>query len=101
VVPPVPPLFGGSAPTDPPAPTADTHDIKQLVAQLGTIRAERTKLDERERQTIQTIKQKYQDQKRALEQLDRELKQLGINCDETPPPQTDGPVPALPPVRSR
>jgi hypothetical protein len=64
----------------------DAQDIKQLVAQLSRIRAERTKLDEQERQTIQGIKRKYQEQKHALEQLDRELRQLGITCDETPPP---------------
>jgi hypothetical protein len=94
----------GPAPVPPPVQPSDTLDIKQLVSHLNEIRAERTKLDEKERQTIQTIKRKYQEQKHALEQLDRELRQLGISCDETPPPQgdkVDGTVPALPPVRSR
>jgi hypothetical protein len=87
-------------PTPPAPPASDNQDIKQLVVHLSEIRADRAKLDEKERQTIQTIKKKYQDQKRALEQLERELRQLGINCDEgtsapTParPTATDGPPP--------
>ncbi len=83
----VTPVAGVSTPppATPPKPPVDAQDIKQLVTQLSEIRADRTKLDEKERQTIQTIKKKYQDQKHALEQLERELKQLGINCDEAGP----------------
>jgi hypothetical protein len=88
-------------PSPPPAPqsTADVQEIKQLVAQLSEIRADRAKLDEKERQTIQNIRRKYQEQKQALEQLERQLAQLGINCNETPAPPTrapiDSPVPSL------
>jgi hypothetical protein len=64
----------------------ENQDIKQLVAQLTGIRSERTQLDEKERQTIQTIRQKFQEQKRALEQLERELRKLGIACDEKSEP---------------
>jgi hypothetical protein len=67
--------------TPDPAPT-DIRDIKQLMAQLGEIRVNRAKLDEQERQTIEIIKRTYQEQKKVLEQLERELRQLGINCEE-------------------
>jgi hypothetical protein len=87
--PPLPPSYEKgevrSAPTPPmppPQPAVEGQDVKQLVAQLSQVRADRAKLDEKERQTIQMIKKKYQDQKRALEQLERELRQLGINCEE-------------------
>ncbi|HEX5268997.1 MAG TPA: hypothetical protein VFW33_00855 [Gemmataceae bacterium] len=86
--PPVPILpAGGVIPAPavtPPKAESDAQDIKQLVAHLSEIRTDRAKLDEKERQTIQTIKQKYQEQKQALEQLDRELRKLGINCDDKP-----------------
>ncbi|HKI36205.1 MAG TPA: hypothetical protein VKA46_30390 [Gemmataceae bacterium] len=85
VAPPPPDPLLRSTPVPQPQPTAGSQEIKQLVAQLTQIRADREKLDEQERQTIQTIKRKYQEQKRALEQMDRELRQLGINCEETAP----------------
>jgi hypothetical protein len=104
--PPVPPVSDAKASpsTTPSAPPAgDSQDIKQLVTQLSELRADRAKLDEKERQTIQTIKKKYQDQKHALEQLERELRELGINCDEgtaAPPPVRPTPIDApLPPAR--
>jgi hypothetical protein len=61
-------------------PAFEGADIRQLVGQLSEIRTERTKLDDRERQTVQTIKRKFQEQKRALDQLERDLRQLGIDC---------------------
>jgi hypothetical protein len=64
-------------------PPVDNQDIKQLVAHLNEIRADRAKLDDKEKQTILTIKRKYQEQKQALEQMERELRQLGINFDDT------------------
>jgi hypothetical protein len=73
-----------SPPVTPPPPSADGQDIKQLLARLAEVKSERAKLDERERQTIQAIKRKYQEQKQALEHLERELRQLGISCDDRP-----------------
>jgi hypothetical protein len=103
--PPIPPTgpilplseVGSSRSTPPPAsqPAAESQAIKQLVVQLSEIRADRAKLDERERQTIQTIKRKYQDQKRALEQTERELRQLGINCEETATDKATIPPPGI------
>ena len=55
------------------------------MAQLNEIRANRTKLDEQERQTIQTIKRKLQEQRKALAQLELELQQLGVTLEESTP----------------
>lgn len=66
------------------------------MAQLSAIRSERATLDERERQTIQSIKRKFQDQKRALEQLERELRQLGISWEESAPDREPIPPAAVP-----
>ncbi len=71
-----------SAPAPVPTAAIENQDIKQLLAQLSQVRAERAQLDEKERQTIQAVKRKYQEQKKALEQLARELRQLGISCDD-------------------
>ena len=68
---------------------SEGQDIKQLLARLSEIKSERAKLDERERQTIQSIKKKYQEQKRALEQLERELRQLGISCEDSTPSRSE------------
>jgi hypothetical protein len=73
----------------PVAPPSEGQDIKQLLTRLSEIKSERTKLDERERQTIQSIKKKYQEQKHALEQLGRELRQLGINCQDDAPSHSE------------
>jgi hypothetical protein len=81
-VPPPGPAERLSPPPTVPPPVNGSQEIKQLMAQLAQIRADRDKLDEQERQTIQTIKRKYQEQKRSLEQMERELRQLGIDCDE-------------------
>jgi hypothetical protein len=90
--PPLAPVGGTSSAVPPgaiPAPSStDGQDIKQLLARLAEIKAERVQLDERERQTIQAVKRKYHEQKHALEQLERELRQLGINCGESDPVKT-------------
>ena len=72
-----------TSPTPQPVSSSEGQDIKQLLARLAEIKSERTKLDERERQTIQSVKRKFQEQKRALEQLERELRQLGISCTDS------------------
>jgi len=87
---PPPPLATGAAKepsqeSPPRPPPAEGQDIKQLLARLAEIKSERAKLDDRERQTIQAVKRKYQEQKHALEQLERELRQLGINCEDGTP----------------
>jgi hypothetical protein len=76
-------IIGAGAAAAQAQPPVDNQDIKQLVAHLTEIRADRAKLDDKERQTILTIKRKYQEQKQALEQMERELRQLGINFDDT------------------
>jgi hypothetical protein len=122
-----PPLATGSVAPPPvtypatPPPPPEPQDIKALVVQLTAIRGERAKLDEREKTTIQAIRQKYQEQKKALAQLEKDLRQLGVAVEEAaaenkvpgvidsgikpadglpalekdvpPPPDREGPVP--------
>jgi len=71
-------------------PSAENLDIKQLMARLNGIREGRARLDEAERQTIQTIKRKLQEQKKALAQLELDLHQLGIALEENAPDR--GPI---------
>jgi len=112
--PPDPPIVPASAVTParvapPTTPPVEGQEIKQFMAQLTEIRAERAKLEEKERQTILTIRRKYQEQKQALELIARELQQLGIDCEETTtkasprplPPPDEPPQPSFPPPGKR
>jgi hypothetical protein len=53
-----------------------------LVSQLKDLRAQRTELDKREQETIGLIKQKFQEQKQILKQIEQELRLLGITCSD-------------------
>jgi hypothetical protein len=99
---------GSSAlPTSPvtPSPTtsspSESNDIKQLMAQLNEIRAERGRLYEREKQTVEQIKKRFLEQRKALQQIEREMRALGVTPEEmaedvAPPPTAP---PAVRPVR--
>ena len=84
------PLSGGetAAPTPPVAPASLTQaapeggDIKQLVNNLTQIRSERARLVDRERQTVEQIKKKFHEQKLALQQVEKELRDMGITVEE-------------------
>ncbi len=92
---PLPPCLGGAVSREtavmtpltrtPLAPPTESQDIKQLMAQLNEIRANRTKLEEQERLTIQAIRRKVQEQKKSLAQLELDLRQLGVALEENVP----------------
>jgi hypothetical protein len=92
---PPPPGIGVTTPS--PSTSSDSNDIKQLMTQLNEIRAERGRLYEREKQTVEQIKKRFLEQRKALQQIEREMRALGVTPEDVPEDVT-APTPA-PPVR--
>jgi hypothetical protein len=122
--PPTPPAFVPPAPTPPPvernvpgvpvpvenlragttpspiSTSESSNDIKQLMAQLNEIRAERGRLYEREKQTVEQIKKRFLEQRKALQQIEREMRALGVTPEDVPEdPTAPAPTPPVRPVR--
>ncbi len=103
-VPTTPNAGSGSTATPPPVPTpspttsspSENGDIKLLMAQLNEIRAERGRLYEREKQTVEQIKKRFLEQRKALQQIEREMRALGVTPEEM---AEDATAPPTPPVR--
>ena len=93
----------------PPSPTVQVvDDVAALMKTLTDIRAERTRLDKREQETIQLLRQKLLERRQALRRLEEDLRSLGVPGDENPvvpnfaPPAAPSPAtgPVNPPTTS-
>jgi hypothetical protein len=70
------------------------------MAQLNEIRAERGRLYEREKQTVEQIKKRFLEQRKALQQIEREMRALGVTPEDLPEDVTaPSAAPAVRPVR--
>jgi hypothetical protein len=99
-IPPSPPVTPPTVLTPSPTTSSESGDIKQLMAQLNEIRAERGRLYEREKQTVEQIKKRFLEQRKALQQIEREMRALGVTPEDMPEDATPPTAsPAVRPVR--
>ena len=86
-------------PATPEPPVAAGQNIQQLLDRLESVRSQKAELDKQEQQLVVLIREKLQEHKRSLAELEQKLQRLGILPEHppvTPPVAAESPLATTP-----